>query len=88
MRISARFATAVAAAGAVVLAAAALALSPGCFSPLQPPCAFACAAPPHACPTGYTCGDDGICHSDRVQGECHLTPDAGSADVDGTGNER
>lgn len=60
----------------------------GCFSPRQPACAFACVAPPHSCPSGYTCGNDGICHSDNNQGECPLSGQDGGINADGSASER
>ncbi|MES1205602.1 MAG: hypothetical protein ABUS79_06655 [Pseudomonadota bacterium] len=55
-----------------------LALPCSCFSLKTPPCAFTCVQPPHACPEGYTCGDDGLCHRDGTDESCHLTaPDGG-----------
>jgi hypothetical protein len=64
------------------------ALFSGCFSPQQPSCAFSCTSPTHACPSGYTCGSDGICHSDNNQGECALGGQDGGTGVDGTTPER
>ena len=49
----------IAACAALLFVAAA---APGCFHPDKPSCAFSCVEPPHACPTGFTCGDDGLCH--------------------------
>lgn len=41
-----------------------------CFSPREPPCAFSCARPPHACPPDYTCGNDGYCHRVDATAAC------------------
>lgn len=65
--------------GAVMLAATAATTS--CFDVKKPPCAFSCVQPPHHCPEGYTCGDDGLCYREGADpAKCVLTPpgDAGS----------
>jgi hypothetical protein len=54
----------------------------GCFSPLQPPCAFSCVEQERRCPEHYTCGDDGICHREGATGICVLTPPADAAPPD------
>jgi hypothetical protein len=64
------------------------ALFSACFSPQQPPCAFSCAMPPNACPSGYTCGADRICHSDHNQGECPLGGQDAGTEADGSTPER
>jgi hypothetical protein len=65
---------------AFLLAGAVLTTLPACFHPAQPACAFSCVAPPHSCPTGYTCGSDDLCHNDKNPGLCDIgsAPDAGS----------
>lgn len=44
-----------------LLAAAPLALVIACYNTPKPNCAFLCGAG-GACPDGYTCGDDNVCH--------------------------
>jgi hypothetical protein len=44
---------------------------PGCYSPIQPGCAFSCAAD-GLCPAGYSCGGDGVCHRDDGEGTCQI----------------
>ena len=72
---------------------AAFVVTPSCYQPHQPPCAFSCAAD-GLCPSGFTCGGDGVCHRDGAQGICEIdaqvdaaqdaVQDAGSdADSDG-----
>jgi hypothetical protein len=46
-----------------------------CFNPAQPGCAFSCATD-HVCPSGYSCGNDLICHRDDGQGTCPIQTDA------------
>jgi hypothetical protein len=46
-----------------------------CFSPAQPGCAFSCARD-RICPSGYSCGNDLICHRDDGQGTCSIPTDA------------
>jgi len=68
--------------GALLMLAAAIAAgAAGCFTPLQPPCAFSCAGD-HLCPMNYVCGDDGFCHRLGDMGPCLLTPPDASADGD------
>lgn len=62
------------------LLAAAVTLLVGCFTPLQPPCAFSCAVD-HLCPAGYACGDDGFCHRPDDPGACLLTPADAAVDA-------
>jgi hypothetical protein len=62
----------------VLLAAAAVAALPGCFSPRQPACAFSCATD-GLCPGDYHCADDGLCHRDDGQGMCTLAPQLDAA---------
>ena len=77
MRARSSFATLLAAAGMTLFAV----VSVGCFSLREPPCAFSCAEPPHACPAQYTCLDDGLCHRAGSVAACGLTP-PGDAAVD------
>lgn len=71
-----------------LVVAAVVSLVPGCFSPQTPSCAFTCVEAPHACPSGFTCGADRICHNDDNPGECIFSaPDAGT-DGNGTDSER
>ena len=49
-----------------------------CFNPNQPACGFSCAEA-GACPDGYTCGADKICHKIGATGVCPLS-DAGTSD--------
>lgn len=49
------------------------ALLAGCFSLKEPPCAFSCADPPHACPAHYACMTDGLCHKEGTTLACFLT---------------
>ena len=46
-----------------------------CFNPAQPGCAFSCASDGR-CPSGYSCGNDLICHRDDGQGTCSIQTDA------------
>ena len=46
------------------------AAAPGCFEPDHPACAFSCAAPPHTCPSGFTCGADNLCHDPTSSAFC------------------
>jgi hypothetical protein len=46
-----------------------------CFNPAQPGCAFSCAGD-GICPSGYSCGNDLICHRDDGQGICSIQTDA------------
>jgi len=46
-----------------------------CFSPAQPGCAFSCTGD-RICPSGYSCGNDLICHRDDGQGSCSIQTDA------------
>lgn len=46
-----------------------------CFSPAQPGCAFSCAGD-RICPSGYSCGNDLICHRDDGRGTCSIQGDA------------
>ena len=64
----------------LAVALGALAATAGCFTPLQPGCAFSCAAD-HVCPSGYACADDGFCHRTDDAGVCLLTPPDASADA-------
>lgn len=48
-----------------------------CFSPREPPCAFSCLQPPHACPADYTCGSDGYCRRVGATATCDYGGDAG-----------
>ena len=54
----------------------------GCYETPRPNCAFACGpAPDFACPDGYACQDDNICHlmrSDNRIAECDPEIDASS----------
>lgn len=51
------------------------ALTSGCFDPKTPACAFSCTSATHACPTAYTCGDDGLCHRDDApDAACGIAP--------------
>jgi len=59
---------------AVFVAGALGAAVPGCFKPDHPPCAFTCIDPPHACPAGYTCGADNLCHDPNNPNFCDLSP--------------
>jgi hypothetical protein len=61
---------------ALLLAAA---VTAGCFSPRQPPCAFSC-ADDGLCPTGYSCHADGVCHRDDGPDTCDIASqtDAGA----------
>jgi len=43
----------------------------GCYSPRQPACAFSCIED-GACPAGYSCQADGVCHRDGDQGTCAI----------------
>ncbi len=81
-------------AAATILAVATLgAAVPACFKPDHPACAFSCADPPHACPSGYTCGADNLCHDPLNTGFCLIepadaaTPDAGAADMGNDGSD-
>jgi hypothetical protein len=70
--------TALLACAVLLLAAAGAA---GCFTPMQPACAFSCAVD-HVCPPSYACGDDGFCHrTDDGGGACLLSAPDGSADT-------
>ena len=51
-----------------------------CFNPSQPGCAFSCAGD-GACPSGYSCGTDLICHRDDGQGTCSIQTDAATSDA-------
>jgi hypothetical protein len=51
----------------------------GCFTPLQPGCAFSCAVD-HLCPANYVCADDGFCHRADDAGVCLLSPADASTD--------
>jgi hypothetical protein len=46
-----------------------------CFNPSQPGCAFSCAGD-RLCPSGYSCGNDLICHRVDGQGICSIQTDA------------
>jgi hypothetical protein len=46
-----------------------------CFNPSQPGCAFSCAGD-GVCPSGYSCGNDLICHRNDGQGTCSIQTDA------------
>jgi hypothetical protein len=46
-----------------------------CFNPAQPGCAFSCAGDGR-CPSGYSCGNDLVCHRDDGQGTCSIQTDA------------
>ncbi len=48
-----------------------------CFNPSQPGCAFSCAGD-RLCPSGYSCGNDLLCHRDDGQGTCSIQTDANS----------
>ena len=67
---------------------AALLAGAGCFSPNQPACAFSC-VDDGACPSGYSCQADGVCHRDDDSGATCDIPsqvdggDAGDAGGDG-----
>jgi hypothetical protein len=63
---------------ALLLLAASGAAVVACFSPRQPACAFSCSDPPHPCPSGYSCAEDGFCHRDDGTGVCTLFTDAGT----------
>jgi hypothetical protein len=69
----------------IILAALAIAafVTPACFSPRQPACAFSCLKPPHTCPSDYLCGDDGFCHRAGVppDGTCDQPEGDGAADA-------
>jgi hypothetical protein len=52
----------------------------GCFTPLQPGCAFSCAVD-HLCPANYVCGDDGFCHRADGMGVCLLSSADASTDA-------
>jgi hypothetical protein len=54
-----------------------LAVAPlaACFNPAQPGCAFSCAGD-RICPSGYSCGNDLLCHRDDGQGTCSIPTDA------------
>ena len=54
-----------------------LAVAPltACFNPAQPGCAFSCAGD-GPCPSGYSCGNDLLCHRDDGQGTCSIQTDA------------
>lgn len=52
---------------------AALGGSGGCFSPMQPACAFSCVGGARRCPESYRCGDDGLCHRPGAAAACTLT---------------
>jgi hypothetical protein len=51
-----------------------------CFNPAQPGCAFSCAGD-GICPSGYSCGNDLICHRDDGQGTCSIPTDAATSDA-------
>jgi hypothetical protein len=75
-----------------LVAACALLLSsaaalPGCFHPDKPSCAFSCVEPPHTCPSGFTCGGDGLCHDPTSARVCTIEP-IDAATVDGQSNDR
>jgi hypothetical protein len=59
----------------------------GCYDVPMPPCGFVC-GPGGACPDGYTCAADEVCHRDGSPPSLVCTPpDAGSptdAAVDAT----
>ncbi len=55
-------------------------LAGACFNPNQPACGFSCAQA-GACPDGYTCGADKICHKVGAAQMCPLD-DAGIPDSD------
>jgi hypothetical protein len=61
-----------------LLLAAAVAVS-ACFNPQQPGCAFSCAGD-GACPSGYYCGGDQLCHRNDGQGSCNIPTDAARGD--------
>jgi hypothetical protein len=56
-----------------------------CFNPTQPGCAFSCAGD-GLCPSGYSCGNDLICHRNDGQGTCSIQTDAAtdSSNTDAT----
>jgi hypothetical protein len=66
--------------GATLLLIAAAAV--GCFHPDKPSCAFSCVQPPHTCPSGFMCGDDGLCHDPTSARVCTIDPiDAAAHDA-------
>jgi hypothetical protein len=75
--------------GVIVAVTAGLggALAGACFHPREVPCAFSCVSPGARCPTGFTCGTDGLCHRDGAEG-CTLTPpDAGAGGASGASSD-
>ena len=56
-----------------------LAITPACFSPETPACAYAC-GPGGLCPNDYSCMADGYCHYKGTTGQCPY-PDAGAQDA-------
>lgn len=68
----------------LILAVAPLA---ACFNPAQPGCAFSCAGD-GVCPSGYSCGNDLVCHRDDGQGTCSIQTDAATdmANIDAKTN--
>ena len=68
--------------------AALVSLVPACFSPHAPSCAFTCVQEPHTCPSGFSCGADGICHNDNNSGECLFSSQDAGTDGNGTDSER
>ncbi|HTB57201.1 MAG TPA: hypothetical protein VLC06_04980 [Polyangia bacterium] len=61
--------------GLLVLLVLAVTPISACFNPAQPGCAFSCAGD-GSCPSGYSCGNDLICHRDDGQGTCLIQTDA------------
>ena len=59
-----------------------LAVAPlaACFNPAQPGCAFSCAGD-RICPSGYSCGNDLLCHRNDGQGTCSIQTDAATTDT-------
>jgi len=49
--------------------------APACYSPAQPDCGFVCGTG-GACPDGYTCASDGICHRDGTPASLVCAVDA------------
>jgi hypothetical protein len=53
---------------------------PACFSPDQPPCAFAC-SDDGKCPEEYLCLSDGYCHLHGQMTACGFTDAAAAPDA-------
>jgi hypothetical protein len=66
--------------GLLILLVLAVAPISACFNPAQPGCAFSCAGD-GICPSGYSCGNDLLCHRNDGQGTCSIQTDAATTDT-------